>query len=167
MSVQSSYSLTLTSAIEGALADNGEHDVAAFYNGEASAEIPFGYGVIQGTEDNEAILPTAEGDECIGVVIHANEYTRGGADAQLGDDGIVPGVRMNVARKGRAWVRVRTGCAKGERAWLRCTATPGAVGSWENADDGTETIDCTKQAVFRSTAAADGLAILEFDFTNA
>jgi hypothetical protein len=164
--VQTSYDLTLTEAIEGQLADNGEHDVAALYNEEASASIAFGRGVRQGANDNGALLPSLETQEIIGVTLHANQYTKDSASAQLDATGMRPDVVMNVLRKGRVWVRVRTGATKGQRAFCRCTAAPGSVGQWENADDGTETIDCTGQAVFRSSAAADGLAILEVDFTN-
>ena len=167
MSVQTSYGLSLTTAIEGAPATAEPIEADALYNGEASASIPFGKGVKLGAQDNECILPAAEGDAIWGVTLHANQYTKGTSSPQLDSTGVVVGEVLNVARKGKCWVRVPTGCTKGERAWCRAVAGGGeTLGAFENADDGTDMIDLKGQAAFGSSAAANGLAVLEFDFSN-
>lgn len=171
MPVQTSYPTTPNAALEGQLAHADgmlSAEIKSMYSAEASAEIPFGYGVKWGsaTDGKAAKLPALETDKVAGVVVFSHSYENG-PNGELGTTGVKPGGKLHVLRKGVIWVKVRTGCAPGDRAWLRCTATPGAVGSWENADDGTETIDCTAQGVFESYAAADGMAKLRVDFTNA
>lgn len=168
MSVQTTYGTTMTKAIEGALADAGPHVVEPFYNGEASANIPFGRAVKQGTEDNEAVLPAAESDEIIGIVIHADDYTTG-SDGELTSTGLIPGARLGVLRKGVIWAMARTAVAKGNRCWVRAVSSDTGfevLGGLEDSDDSTDMIDCTKQAVWRDSAAQGELARLEVDFTN-
>ena len=43
---------------------------------------------------------------------------------------------------------------------------PEFLGGINNADDSTDMIDCTKQGIFLTSAAAGGLAVLDVDFTN-
>ena len=82
--------------------------------------------------------------------------------------GLLPGAIMNVLRKGRIWVVCESGCDPDDRLWVRAVAGAGEyLGACENADDSTDTIDCTGQGVWRTTAAAGELAVLEVDFTNA
>lgn len=168
MSVQTSYGVSMTKAIEGALADTGAHDVVALYNEEASAKIPFGRGVCFGTEDNGALLPASETDKVVGIVIHANQYTTG-SDGELTSDGLIPGAVMSVLRKGRVWVMARTAVTPGDRLWVRAVSSDTGfevLGGLEDADDGTDMIDCTAQGVWRTTAAQGELAVLEVDFVN-
>lgn len=174
MPVQTSYSTTLTRAIEGALADNGAHDVATKYNAEASACIAFGRAVKFGATDHAALLPSAETDKICGIVIHANQYSTG-ADGELKQDGtewtngLRPGAAMSILRKGRIWAKARTAVTPGDRLWVRAVSAQSGhefLGGLEDADDSTDTIDCTAQGVWLDTAAAGELARLEVDFTN-
>jgi len=168
MSVQTTYGTTLTVAIEGALADTGAHDVKPMYNAEASAEIAFGRAVKFGSADNAALLPSAEGDKVLGIVLHANAYTVGSTDAQLGTTGLKPGVTLACLRKGRIWAKPKGGVTRGERLWVRAVGStpPEYLGGLESADDSTDMIDCTAQGVWMTSCADGGLAILEVDFTN-
>jgi hypothetical protein len=169
MSAQTTYGDTMTAAIAGQLADNGEHDVMPMYNEEASAEIAFGRAVKFGTNANGALLPTAETDVIAGIVMHTHAYTRGWDDADLGDTGVKPDAALSVLRKGRIWVTVEDDVvANVSRLWVRAVAggDPEFLGGLLDADDGTDTVDCTNQGVFRTTASAGGLAILEVDFVN-
>lgn len=174
MSVQSSYGTTLTRAIEGALADNGEHDVATKYNEEASACISFGKAVCFGVGDFGALLPATENDVVCGIVLHSNQYSTG-AEGELKQDGTAwtnglrPGAAMSVLRKGRIWAVARTAVVPGSRLWVRAVASGSGhefLGGLEDADDSTDTIDCTAQGVWLDTAAQGALARLEVDFTN-
>jgi hypothetical protein len=165
MAVQTTYNLTLTAAIEGQLADNGPHDIVARYNEEASAEIAFGRGVAFGTEDNGALLPAAETDKIVGITVHSHQY----AAEDLGATGVVAGGALNILRKGRIWVMARTAVAPGDRLWVRAVSSETGFeryGGLEDADDGSDMIDCTAQGVWLTTAAQGALAVLEVDFTN-
>ncbi len=167
--VQSSFSSTLTAAIEGQLADTGDNDICARYNEEASASIPFGRAVKFGTVDNGAKLPSAETDKIVGITLHSNEYSKGTDTSDLSSTGMRPGVVMNVLRKGRVWVVARSAVAPGDRLWVRAVSSDTGyetLGGLEDADDSTDMIDCTAQGVWLTTAAQGGLALLEVDFTN-
>lgn len=165
MSVQTSYGTSMTSGIEGALADSGAHDVVALFNQEASASIAFGRAVKFGTSDNGCKLPAAETDKIAGISLHTDQY----AAEQLDATGVKVGHVLSVLRKGRVWVMARTAVAPGDRLWVRAVSSGTGyetLGGLEDADDSTDTIDCTAQGVWLSTAAQGALALLEVDFTN-
>ena len=168
MAVQTSYPVTMTAAIEGALCDDAPHDVFPAYSEEASAEIPFGTAVKRGTNANGALQPTAETDLILGIVLHDNSYTRGTSTSQLGTTGLRPGVAMNVLRKGRIWVRPAGAVVAGvSRLWVRAVAGGGErLGSIEDADDSTDTVDCTAMGTFLDTVSAGELCRLEVDFSR-
>lgn len=170
MSVQTSYGVTRTIAIEGQLADNGPHDVIPLFNGESSAKINFGRAVKwNGTDGLSAKLPAAESDIVAGIVVHANQYSTG-SDGELTSTGLIPGAMMSVLRKGRVWVMARTAVVAGvSRLWVRAVSSETGYevyGGLEDADDGTDTIDCTACGVFLDTGAQGALVRLEVDFTN-
>jgi hypothetical protein len=170
MSVQTTY-VAAADAFEGMLYDGGpQPDIMSFINQETEAgdgtdEMAFGHAVkFEGSsEDQGALHPTAETSVICGIVVHSHAY----ADDELGDVGVKPGAVLNILRRGKIWVRVPTGCAPGDRLWVRAVAGGGEeIGSCENADDSTDTVDCTNQGVFLTTAAADGLALLSVCFDN-
>lgn len=165
MSVQTSYGTTRTKAIEGALADDGPHDVIPLYNAEASAEIAFGRGVKQGTTDDGALLPTAQADKIAGITLHTDQY----AAEELGTTGMKPKAVMSILRRGRVWAMARSAVTPGDRLYVRAVSSDTGFetkGGLEDAADSTDMVDCTAQGVWRSTAAQGELAVLEVDFTN-
>lgn len=174
MSVQTSYGTTLTRAIEGALADNGAHDVMAKYNSEASACIKFGAGVKFGATDFAALLPSAQADKICGIVVHVNQYSTGSEgelkiDGTAWTNGVRPGAMMSILRKGRIWVVAGVAVVPGDRLYVRRTSAQSGfefLGGCENAADSTDMVDCTAQGVFLDTAAQGALVRLEVDFTN-
>lgn len=174
MSVQTTYGVRQTAALEGALADSGAHDACARYNAEASAAISFGKAVKFGATDTAALLPSAETDKIMGIVLRHDAYSTG-ADGDLKTDGTAwtnglrPGAMMTVLRKGRVWAVAGTAVTPGDRLWVRAVSAQSGfefLGGCEDADDSTDTIDCTAQGVWLTTAAQGALAILEVDFTN-
>lgn len=166
--VQTSYALKQTAAYAGMVADGCHPDIEAAFNEEASAEIAFGRAVKYGVADNGALLPTAETSKIRGIVTHSHAYSNG-PYGDLGTTGVKAGGVLNVMRKGRIWVVAEDAVVPGDRLWVRAVAggDPEFLGGLTNADDSTDTIDCTNVGVWRTTAAAGALAILEVDFTNA
>lgn len=160
------------------LAEFGDGIVSAI-NSEASLEIAFGCAVKFGgvaNVDQSAKLPTAETDKIMGIVLHSHAYsletdvgTGANGGAATVRPGIKPGKMMNVLRKGRVLAICEDGCVPGDRLWVRGVSAGDGVeflGGLNNADDSTDTVDCTNQGVWLTTAAAGGLAELEVDFTN-
>ncbi len=174
MATQTTYGTTMTKAIEGALADNGAHDVIPKYNEEASLAVKFGAAVKFGTVDTGALLPSAQADKICGIVVHSNQYSVG-SDGELKQDGTAwtnglrPGAVMSILRKGRIWVLAGSDVTPGDRLYVRRTSSGAGnefLGGCEDAADSTDMVDCTAQGVWLDTALAGTLARLEVDFTN-
>lgn len=168
---QTTYSSTPSKAYAG-LRVVGEGDIIEpRIQGEASAVIPYGYGVIRHTTDvTKAILPTTETDKVLGLVCRSHEYMDGiSYDPDATPPGIKPGANLNILRRGKIWVLAEDAVtAAGDRGWVRCTAGGAAeyVGGVTSADEGTETIDCTNQVEFQAACAAQDLVLVEVDFTR-
>jgi hypothetical protein len=144
------------------LYDTAAHEVVSMVNAEASAAMLFGQAVCFGASDNAALSPDATTDVICGLVVHAHSY----AAEQLNSarTGVAAEEMLNVARKGRMLVTCEDGCVPGNRLHVR--ATGGTEGALRASADGANTIALTGQGVWLTTAAAGGLAVLEFDFTN-
>lgn len=183
MSLQTDYptapSIGYNGQLVGAIDD---HDIVTFKNVEASASIGFGRAVVfklsSPASDLDVLLPAVETDTVAGIVIHFDQYARAftttdisGASVTVGEldgTGLRPNTLMACLRKGKILVVVEDGCAVGDRLWVRAVAAgdPEFLGGLNSADDSTDMIDCTKQGVFLTSAAAGGLAVLDVDFTN-
>lgn len=175
MQVQTTFSNGPAIGYAGMLDSDLAHDLVTMIQNEASASIDFGLGVVfdpTPTTDKSAVLPAAITDKLVGIVAHANTYapaytdlmtntTIGGLDV----NGVKPGQALNVLRHGRILVKAASGCAPGDKLWVRAIAGGGkAVGSLENANDGVLMIDATANGTWLTTAAAGGLAWLEVNF---
>lgn len=177
MSLQSSYSLQPPIGQAGQLDRYAPHTLLTMKNTEASASMRFGIAVKRkgsATTDLDAVLPAAESDKVLGMVVREQVYARtyttadGDVVGNLDSTGLVPGTLFNVATQGRMLVHCRTGATAGQGVWIRAVSdgAPEYLGAVENADDLTDTIDCTTQAKFETSCAADGLAWITFDFRN-
>lgn len=176
--VQTTYTTQLPARIEGALADNGPHDAVPLFNAEASALIRPGVAVKFGATDFAALLPTAQGEKIVGIVLRSDAYsvgaggdldqTAGTVQQPLG--GLNIGVMMAVLRKGRIYAMNRgSAVVPGDRLHVRAVSNATGyqqVGGLENAADSTNTIDCTSQAIWRTSTAQGAIGILEVDFVN-
>jgi hypothetical protein len=176
MSVQTTFSDAPAIGYAGTLDTNLAHDVITMINAEASASIAFGRAVKfkdTVTTDKDAVLPAAETDTVLGIVLHAYTYapewtdvTTGTTYGQLDTTGVVPGAFLNVLRRGRVLVVCEDGCEAGDKLWVRAVAAgdPVFLGGLNSADDGTDMIDCTSKGTWMTSAAAGGLAWLDVNF---
>jgi hypothetical protein len=175
-------------AVAGQLADSEDaYDIVSGFNGEATAQIPFGFGLrcdpTATPSGDRYLLPTGfstVGGDVAGIsVFDYNHMKVTGPDSagnfagDLGVTGLVKNAGMQVLREGRIFVPVQDTVRPGDRAFCVGIATGGlAAGLWAGSGYGASYhIDCTRQGVFRSGTytAADGVtkvAILEVDFTN-
>lgn len=169
--------------IPGQKYDTGPEDVVSGFSQEASAQIPFGYGLVQSPNVADGyFLPTGVSGamEIVGLSVFSLAHMKAGAvDAagvyagDLGASGLLPKAPLQVARQGRYLVPVEANVRVNDRAYCRVTATGAFTpGSWAGTNYGGSYVrDCTQQGVFRSGTftAVDGVtkvAVLEVDFTN-
>lgn len=169
MPMQTDYSLAPAAAVEGQLACRYiDAEIDSKYNAEASASIKFGRAVewASGTDGKAVKLPNAETDKICGFTVRTHSIDPGERGELDDDNGVIAGGQLNVLRKGTLWVKVRTGCAPGDKLWVRAVSGGGdeLLGGAENADDSTDMIDCTSQGEFQTYAAANGLAKLRCKF---
>lgn len=170
---QTAYTQNMPLGFAGMIGDHPPDGLSPCKNAEVSAEMRFGIGVKLGTLTGvtnqdliPVVLPAAEGDTVWGITVHSHAYA---LPSQLGDTGVKATHPVSVMRKGKVLVVCEDGCNIGDKLWIRCTTGgDGAefLGSPGNADEGTETIDCTNQGTWLSPAAAGGLAWLEVDFNQ-
>ena len=116
------------------------------------------------TDERDAQLFTAITAEALaGIVVHQHY-----AENQVDDDNYVkPGFELMVCRRGRLLVTCEDGCTVGAPLHIRAVAAGFELaGALLAAADGTDTIDCSGYATWRTSAAAGELAELEFDFTG-
>jgi hypothetical protein len=168
MTVQTTYSSSLSPRIAGQLADSGSHDIVAMVNREASSSIPLGRVVMFGstTDPTSMKIVADENAICAGVLLHSYEYD---PTYDLDSTGLKAGRPGQVLRRGRVIVELEDACSIGDRGWVRGAAgVAGAelVGGVLIADDGSDTVDATGQIVFLEAGAAGDLVMVEVDFTN-
>lgn len=170
MSVQTSFSNDMAVAKSGQLIDTVPGGTITLVNAEASTSMVFGRAVAfkpSTTDDLDATIPANATDRIAGILLRTHAY---GIDP-YGDhdpdaDGVKPGGQLNVLRQGTVWVISTDAVVPGDRLWVRRLAGGGeALGALEAADDAADTIDCTAQGVWLTTAAAGGLAKLQVNFT--
>lgn len=151
----------------GQLSDIRNNTVESYVQGEASAEIPFGVAVAEGTAGSPS---TGVPDSCInmvngssvvaGVVVHSHAYN---PESQLGTTGIKPKNLVNVCRKGQILMQHEGAVTKGGTCFVRhSTGAGGSVKGVVRADADTATAVSTASLTFAETKAAvgDGLVLV-------
>lgn len=148
---QESYNVEMDVAFEGMLADSGRHD--ALSKVIEGAGLDFGLGCTYGTEEGQIKALSAITDKFAGCIIHKH----------VEDGVLVEKSAVSLMRKGRMYVKVEEAVAEGDPVHCRAIA-PGAevVGAFRKSQDGVNTLE-VKGAEFRSSAAAGGLAIIDFN----
>lgn len=162
-----SYSTTMTPSIAGQLADLGVADILSFFNEETSAEIPFGYAVVQGAAEKGALLPSADDDVFVGILVHSHAYD---PENDLGTTGVKADRELNIMNKGRVWVVVGEAVSVGDRGYVVYDTAPSGEelpGMIMKADVQDSTLDTAAQIRFLTAASGVGeLALAEIDCMN-
>lgn len=162
MPIQTSVSDTMPRGFAGTKRSDTRYLSAV--STEASAEIPFGCGVVmdkaagQLTNRQAVKLPTAATDTFVGVAIRGHM-----ADTLMGTtiSGPKPGVGFNVAFDGEVLVKVESAVVKGNRAFMRfATGAGGSQLGIFRADADTNTAVELKGAEFMESGAANSFVWL-------
>lgn len=165
--MQTSYA-EMPVAFAGMKADASDDQVDSYAQGEASAEIPFGVMVCQGTAGgtsgtpDKAILPVDANSVPVGVVVHSHDYD---SRTELGTTGLKPKTMLSVMRRGRIWVQVEDAVTVNAPAFYRYTSDGGSntqVGKFRSDADSAKALK-VRGAIYKTAASAGGFAILELD----
>lgn len=142
--------------------------VVSRVSAEASAGIIPGIMVQRGTGDTDVKVLTATTNKLEGIVVRTHDA--GDLDVDLiNQTGYKPGAEIPVARTERWFVRIEENVTPASDVRVRCVAVGGEVaGSFRATADSTDCLELTAFAHWVRTAlAADGVAELEIDMTNA
>lgn len=150
-SPQTTVPTEMAYGLPGQIADMGtamSDEPISCVNSEASAEIPFGHFVAQGTtgaDGNVTAKRMVEDGTVLGLAVYSAAF---GHSALQGDTGIKAGVTFGVARKGRYFVMPITDVtpASGVHV-LHSTVSsdlPGAIRGTADAGDSVDLSDCCK-----------------------
>lgn len=185
--MQTSVESDFTPSVAGMMSDShtaSAGDRLSYTSEEASAGIPFGVCVAQGSEDRTALLVATTADVLIGIAMYANDLSTP-QEVTAPDDGVTaldpriqPGVTFSVLRRGRIWVRTEENVAPGDAVRVRGVISSNDTGYLDSghevpgafrttADDTTDCTDISAFARWVTSGSAGGLAELEVDFTNA
>jgi hypothetical protein len=177
MSVQTTFSRDPAIGYAGMLDSNVTHDILTMVNAEASASIAFGRAVKfkdTVTTDKDAVLPKAQADKLIGIVVHSHNYAAAWTDVtsnttygELDSVGIKPTGMLNVLRRGRILVVCEDGCEAGDKLYVRVVSAEDGTefyGGLNNAADASDMIDATASGTWLTSCAAGGLAWLDVNF---
>lgn len=159
---QLTYPDRMVVAFPGMKADLAEDYCRSYVNAEASAEMPFGICVAQGTAYNQAILPVDANSILAGVIVHSHDYV---PTLELGTTGLKPKTSLSIMIQGTIYVLVEEAVAVNDTAYVRHTASGGNTqkGAWRKSAD-TATAIIVRGARFLTAASSGGLAVVQVDF---
>jgi len=123
-----------------------------------TATITPGKGVIQGTADGQAKIPTATGGTFLGVVVANHDRARDGIAGSPVPYAI--GEELAYLSRGRIYVYAETAVNKGDAAFLRHTDNATLVAGDFRLDADTARADAVN-AVFDETITAAGIVALK------
>ncbi len=161
----------------GEIADNANVRVESGFNGEASAAIPFGVAVkVDSTEaSGRSVKNLASINDAVDSISALDFDRQTGTTGDLDANGaVIPKGKINRLVKGKIYVTVEEAVNPGDRAFVRAVVdTPGGfltLGAFRKSQDViagpvNSCIDVTRNAVFRTGAAAGALAVVDVDFT--
>lgn len=146
-------------AFAGLAADTASmRDAKSYTNAEASAEIPFGLLVIQGTAADEAKIPSAQADVGVGIVLHSHAYQK---DNELGTTGLKPKVVMSALTRGRVWVTTDEAITLASLPRVRMSGA--GAGTFRATASAGVTKALNGCRFVSASTATPGIAQLEFD----
>jgi len=168
MAGQEVFHPTLTKALAGMLFGSWPHQIERLTL--ESGECPFGYGVISGTEETGAVLPTTTitVPQLRGVTRRNANIER---DWRSSDDSVYKADyenAMDVIRKGPIWVATTSLLVRGGPIFFQHT-TNGAnpAGTFRNDADTANAIDISAVAsVFRGNNISGEPAVVEFNISG-
>lgn len=133
---------------------------------EASAAIPFGVVVKQGTLDDDVLLMTAANNKLEGVTAFAHDFAR---NSELTSSGLQPGTTFPVVFQGPVLVLPEGNVTPASGVHIRFSANGGNTqpGAFTATADAGHTIDASAFCRWMTSGSATTPAVVWVDFSNA
>ena len=148
------------SAFPGQIIRPFDTRVVTGINAEASTVIPFGFGVVKGTNDDDVILPTGSGNIFLGVATIMQIEKRASYSLDASSRYGVP-IKHEVAilEQGVIAVFIDQTVAQGGAVFLRHTANGSVVGTFRADADTANALSITGARWASSVTVSSGLGI--------
>lgn len=155
-------------ALAGLLADSGFNNYLQSFANASGQTVDFGLGVVRGTGDREAKLPTGATQEFLGVTVRSEmrensfvNYQSQGTVYQIGE------MMTVLAKQGSLWVYTEVDVVAGQAVYCRFLANGGltTLGAFRNNADTVASAPhafLVPNAQFDSSGAAGSLVKLLF-----
>jgi len=158
---QLAYTQDPAAALEGQIADSSRNTERI--SAKAEGAVPFGRFVTKGTNDDQCDLPdaTAEisGGVALGFAVEDTSIEQPDTPVGYADEATV-----QIMRRGRIWVLTEDAVAAGGDVYVRHGAGGGGSDLGRcRSDADTATATKLPGATFRTSTAAAGMAIVEYD----
>lgn len=152
-------------AYAGMISDaSRDSNLRSYTSEEASAEIPFGVFVGQGTNDNGMLLLAATSDGVVGLLVNSQAFAR---DVEVGDTGLKPKMTAQVMTRGRAYAWVEEAVTPASLPLIRCIAVGSEkAGALRDTADASDCVNASSWMRFLGTTTGAGFVEVEFDVAN-
>ena len=144
-----------------------DHVIEPCTNEEASASLPFGVMIKNGTAGANLLgkLLTATSEKFAGIVVHNHAYNR---DTEVNATGMMPKSTFGILRRGQIHVLLEENVAVGDAVRVRCVVSGGEqAGAFRTTADSTDCVDISLYAQWRTAGSLGGTAVLEIDMSGA
>jgi hypothetical protein len=160
MPVQTSYTAEHAAAFEGQRANLSLINITSKVV-ELAAGIPFGRAVVRGTADNQCLLPTATGQDFLGITEMTTAWAENSSDLHLYEQYR----EANIIDFGEVWVYTEQSVVPGDPVYFRHTAeaSPLNVLGRFRKDASTANADLIQGATWETTTAAGGIGKIKLN----
>jgi hypothetical protein len=119
-------------------------------------DIPFGRALVQGTADNQCLLPSAQGERFIGISEHTTAWSENASDLHVYEENR----QVNILDFGEIWVVSEQAVVPGDPVYYRHTADTAPLdilGRFRKDASGGDA-SLVEGAVWTTTASAENIA---------
>jgi len=160
---QTTYNTQAPLAFAGLLGDPNKDAYIRSMTNEDAAVAPFGLGYAEGTDPAVQFAAFSGAGVFAGILAHRHQTqvrAQFGPGGTLGTTGIQENEVGDIVTKGRVWVEVDEAVTAGGAVFVRHTTAD--IGKFRTDIDGGDAQEVLG-AVFRSTTAGAGLALVELN----
>jgi len=159
------YSLAQTPGIPGAIASGINSFATRSKTNASGGVLAFGRAVVQGTGDQDVILPAANKTSLVGIAVRSYIYEE--AETADGAEGYASKREIDVLVQGDIWVETEVAVAPGDPVFFRtATGTATVVGKFLKTADTISTVDkavAITNARWLSSTTGAGIAKLQIN----